>query len=153
MLSISPNDGGKLRVSLGWVALNNWTQTLVPQGARAEISADGRLTAPFFEDASPAFQEAVRRYSFGRTKDLRSILTLARRRDALTLLNLFRFATVDERLQIYDRLNALVPAPASVSREAVRDWTIGTTDPWWPEALKASGVSAIKKKKRMLPPL
>jgi hypothetical protein len=104
----------------------------------ATISSDGRLSPPIFEDAPPAFQDAIR------SGDLKTALPLARRRDALTLINLFRFATPDERLMVYDRLNALVPAPPGVTPDSV--------EPWWPDVLKASGVNAIKKKKRMLPP-
>ena len=143
VLSISPDGGGVLRVTTGWVSLNSWGQSLVPQGAKAVIAADGWLSPPLFEDASPAFQAAIER------RDLNAALPLARRRDALTLINLFRFANTDERLRIYDRLNELVPAPASVPREAMLHWTMTTLDPWWALALKASGVSAIKKNKKL----
>jgi hypothetical protein len=146
-LTILPNGSGVLRVSSGWVELSeNWTQSLVPQGAMATISSDGRLSPPIFEDASPMFKEAVQR------GDLKSALPLARRRDALTVINLFRFATEEQRLAIYDRLNALVPAPPGLTREAVRYGSFRTVEAWWPDVLKASGVNAIKKKKRMLPP-
>jgi hypothetical protein len=146
-LTILPNGSGVLRVSSGWVELSeNWTQSLVPQGAMATISSDGSLSPPIFEDASPMFKEALRR------GDLKTALALARRRDALTLINLFRFASEEQRLAIYDRLNALVPAPPGLTREAVRYGSFRTVEAWWPDVLKASGVNAIKKKKRMLPP-
>jgi hypothetical protein len=146
-LTILPNGSGVLRVSSGWVELSeNWTQSLVPQGAVATISSDGSLSPPIFEDASPMFKEAMRR------GDLKTALPLARRRDALTVINLFRFASEEQRLAIYDRLNALVPAPPGLTREAVRYGSFRTVEAWWPDVLKASGVNAIKKKKRMLPP-
>jgi len=145
-LTIAPNGTGLLRVSAGWVGLNNWGQALVPQGAKATIGPHGQLSPPIFEDASPAFQEAILRH------DLKTALPLARRRDALTLINLFRFATTDERLMVYDRLNQLVPAPPGVTRDAIRNWEFLRVDPWWADVFKASGVNAIKKKKRMLPP-
>lgn len=142
VLSVSPDGTGLLRVLSGWVSLDNVAESLVPQGAKAIIAADGRISPPVFEDASLAFQEAVLR------GDVKTALPLARKRDALTLINLFRIATEEERFRIYDRLNELVPAPATVPRDALRSWTIMTVDPWWPGVLKASGVSAIKKKKR-----
>ena len=132
-----------LRVAAGWVGLNNWGQSLVPQGAKAIIAPDGRLSPPLFEDSAAAFQAAIVK------GDLNSALPLARRRDALTLINLFRFATPEERLRIYDRLNELVPAPPGVPRDAMSHWTMTTLEPWWPLVLKASGVSAIKKNKRL----
>ena len=146
-LTILPNGSGVLRVASGWVELQeNWNESLVPQGAMATISSDGSLSPPIFEDASPAFKEAVRR------GDLETALALARRRDALTVINLFRFADEDARVKIYDRLNALVPAPPGITREAVRYGNFRTVQDWWPDVLKASGVNALKKKKRMLPP-
>jgi hypothetical protein len=146
-LTILPNGSGILRVSAGWVELaHDWSQSLVPQGGKATIGSDGRLSPPIFEDSSPAFQDAIRR------GDLKTTLALARRRDALTVINLFRSANEEERLMIYDRLNALVPAPPAVTRDAVRYGSFRTVEAWWPEVLKASGVNAIKKKKRILPP-
>ena len=148
VLSVGADGGGLLRVLTGWVSLDAYGESLVPQGARAAISSDGRLSAPIFEDAPLAFQQAVERYSFGSSGDLSTVLTLARQRDALTLINLFRVATTEERFRIYDRLNDLVPAPPQVPRDALHNWTIMTVDPWWPDVLKASGVTSIKKKKR-----
>ena len=147
-LAVSPNGEGILRVSAGWVGLTReWDQSLVPQGAKAIIRSNGRLSPPIFEDAPPPFQQAVIR------GDLKGALPLARRRDALTLINLFRFANEEERLMIYDRLNTLVPAPPTVTRDALRYGSIRTVEPWWPDVMKASGVTSIKKKKRgMLPP-
>jgi len=144
VLTVGEDGEGELRVLSGWVGLNSWGQSLVPQGAKATIARDGRLSPPLFEDAPPAFQQAILR------GDLKSALPLARRKDALTLINLFRFATTEERLEIYDRLDELVPAPPDVPREAMRQWTMTTLNSWWPLALRASGVSAIKKKQRPL---
>ena len=113
-------------------------QSLVPANARATIDAVGNLSAPVFDDAP-----------FQPDSSLDTILQKARKKDAFTLLNLFpRVANADQRVRIYDRLNALVPAPPNITREAVRDdWSGGTTDAWWPPILKASGVTAIKKKR------
>jgi hypothetical protein len=145
-LAVSPNGEGILRVTAGWVGLTReWAQSLVPRGAKAVIHSNGQLSPPIFEDAAPAFQQAVIR------GDLKTALPLARRRDALTLINLFRFANEEERLMIYDRLNTLVPAPATVTRDALRYGNIGTVEPWWPDVMKASGVTSIKKKKRVDP--
>src|SRR6266550_1375076 len=134
VLSIAADGSGVLVVTAGWVALNNWRQSLVPQGARASIDSEGRLGPAVFDDAVPEFKNAIAR------GDLKSALPMARRRDALTLINLFRTATADERVLLYERLNQLVPAPAGVTP----NWI----EAWWPAVVKASGVPAIKKKKR-----
>jgi len=149
-LSVQGSGKGLLHVSAGWVALEyGFTQSLVPAGASAEIDSNGGLTAPIFDDASPRLKSAAMRFQRDRgDAALGEILQAARARDALTLINLFsRASTGEQRVRIYDRLNAFVPAPASITREAVRDWTIGTTDAWWAAVRKASGVSDIKKKR------
>lgn len=144
VLTVTPHGSGELRVTAGWVELwRGGEQSLVPQGASAAVDVNGDLSAPAFDDAPAPFRVAVR--NFERTHDLPTILALARTRDALTLLNLFSRATPDERIALYDRLDQLVPAPPSIVRESVRDWTPGVTEPWWPLALRAANLGPIKK--------
>ena len=139
-LSVQPTGVGRLHVTAGWVELAfGFTESLVPAHAHATIDADGNLGPAIFDDAP-----------FSDDASLDTILRTARTKDAFTLLNLFpRTASADERARIYDRLNALVPAPPSITREAVRDrWMVGTTEAWWAPVRKASGVGSIKKKRR-----
>ncbi|HEV7425631.1 MAG TPA: FecR domain-containing protein [Thermoanaerobaculia bacterium] len=144
-LTIAPNGGGELHVLAGWVDLTRgYEQSLVPQGASAAIESDGTLTVPVFDDAVPAFRAAVRNH------DVPTIVALARTRDAFTLLNLFRTATPDERGLLYDRLNQLVPAPSSITRESVRYWTPASTELWWRPVLRACGIQTLKKTKGAL---
>ena len=148
-LTIAPGGGGELHVIAGWVDLTHgYEQSLVPQGASAVITQDGELSVPIFDDAAPAFRIAVRELE--RKHDIATILALARTRDTLTLLNLFRIATPDERMLLYDRLNQLVPAPPSITRESVRYWSPWTTELWWRPVIRASGLQGIKKKKGSL---
>jgi len=148
-LTVALDGAGELHVISGWVDLSRgFEQSLVPQGASALMTADGELTVPVFDDADPRFRAAVR--DFSHTHDLATIVSLARRRDALTLLNLFRLTTPDESVNLFDRLNQLVPAPPSISRQAVRYWRPDVTEPWWRPILRATGLNTIKKKKRML---
>ncbi len=149
VLAIASGGSGELRVTSGWVDLSDglW-QSLVPQGASASISAEGQISVPVFDDADPRFRVAAR--EFKHAHDLTTILSLARKRDAFTLLNLFRLATPDEATRLFDRLNELVPAPPPVRREAVRNWQPSTTEPWWRPVIAASGLGEIRKKKGML---
>jgi hypothetical protein len=144
-LTIAPNGEGELHVIAGWVDLTHgYEQSLVPQGASAVIGTDGSLTVPIFDDAAPRFKTAVLQH------DVPTIVALARTRDAFTLLNLFRDSTPDERGMLYDRLNQLVPAPPSITRESVRYWMPESTELWWRPVLRASGIHALKKKKGAL---
>lgn len=158
-LRVEPDGEGSLHVDVGWVGLTRaGRQSLVPMRASAVFDAHGNLTPPWFDDAHPDLAAALRRFSFeespagsvARERDLARILEVARPRDALTLLNLFPLPGISrpERLAVYDRLNALVPAPATVTREGVADWTVRAADDWWPLARKAAGVGAIQKGKK-----
>jgi hypothetical protein len=149
VLSIAPGGRGELHVISGWVDLKRgWEQSLVPQGASAQIGSQGQISVPVFDDADPRFRVAVR--EFAQSHDLTTIVSLARRRDAFTLLNLFRLTTPDESTRLFDRLNELVPAPLPVRREAVRNWQPSATERWWRPVAAASGLSEIRKKKGML---
>jgi ferric-dicitrate binding protein FerR (iron transport regulator) len=148
-LTVSPDGAGELRVISGWVDLSRgFEQSLVPQGASALMTADGELTVPVFDDAAPRFRAAVR--DFARGHDLATIVSLARKRDALTLLNLFRLTTPEESVILFDRLNQLVPAPDLILRDSVRNWRPDVTELWWRPILRATGLNVIKKKKGML---
>ena len=121
----------------------------MPEGASATIAKDGALTPPVLDDATRAFAEDVRAFVLNADRAaLRRALAVTRRRDAITLVNLFRHASTEERFLIYDRLNELVPAPRSIPRESMAQWNIRTTESWWSSALEASGVRPIKKKRR-----
>ena len=61
----------------------------------------------------------------------------------------WRHEWADERMLLYDRLNQLVPAPPSVTREGIRYWTPDATERWWRPVIRASGLHMIKKKKGM----
>ena len=142
VLDVAKDGSGTLRVIEGWVNLTRgWRQSLVPRGASATFNAEGTLTPPVFDDAPAEFRDAVRR------NDVAHAVALARPRDALTLLNLFRWSTTEEeRLLVYDRLAQFVPPPPSIERESVRWWMPGTTEAWWQPVFAASGLQAIKKK-------
>jgi hypothetical protein len=157
-LRVESDGRGELAVSAGWVQLqHSWLQALVPAGNLAKIAADGTLSPPYFQDSTPAFQEAVVKFTLERPLDaearrvaLETILREARKRDSFTLLNLFTRANAEERVRVFDRLNQFVPAPAGITQETARNWQMSSTDPWWPVVEQALGISEIKKEKKSL---
>jgi ferric-dicitrate binding protein FerR (iron transport regulator) len=125
-----------LRVSVGWVDLQHeFRQSLVPAGAAAESRPGIGPGAPYFEDSSDRFREALETVNFdvedsqARAEALTILLAESRQRDAFTLLNLFRRVDAQDRGRLYDRLAVLLPPPAGVTRQnAVDDEGL---DPWW----------------------
>jgi FecR protein len=156
-LKIERNGSGELTVLAGWVELSHISrQSLVPAGASARIASDGTLSPPYFGDASAAFKQALLDFSFNlgdrarHRAALDTVLRESRQRDSLTLLNLFARADTEERLQLFDRLNQLVPAPPLITRETVRDWELNSMNAWWPLVEKQLRLSEIKKGNRPL---
>jgi hypothetical protein len=113
-----------LRVTAGWVDLQHgFRQSLVPAGAAAESRPGIGPGAPYFDDASERFREALETLNFdvensqARSEALTILLAEARPRDAFTLLNLFRRVDAEDRGRLYDRLALLLPPPAGVTRQ------------------------------------
>jgi FecR protein len=135
-----------LRVTLGWVDLQHgFRQSLVPAGAAAESRPGIGPGAPYFEDSSERFREALEVVNFdvensqARADALTILLGEARPRDAFTLLNLFRRVDAEDRGRLYDRLAVLLPPPADVTRQNAVDGD--DLSAWWVKL----GLGPVKK--------
>ena len=125
-----------LHVTVGWVDLQHgFRQSLVPAGAAAESRPAIGPGAPYFEDSSERFREALETVNFdvansqARSEALTILLAEARPHDAFTLLNLFRRVDAQDRGRLYDRLAALLPPPAGMTRQNAVDGD--DLSPWW----------------------
>ena len=105
---------GDLHVLAGWVEFE-WKgrESLVPAGALCRIRPVRGPDPPYFEDASPEFGRAVQK------EDLDSMIREARVRDTLTLWHLLPRVPAGDRARVYDRIAALTPLPAGISKERV----------------------------------
>ncbi len=150
ILEAGENGEDLVRVTSGWVQFSDYEHhALIPAGAVA-ISRKGRGPgSPFFEDATPAFREALRRLDFEaldeptRAAVLATVLHEARRRDVYTLITLVAQLTPAERGQLFDRAAQLYPIPRDVTREGVlqnnelimdhwrRELGFGDAKRWW----------------------
>jgi ferric-dicitrate binding protein FerR (iron transport regulator) len=153
-LIVHRDGSGLIHVTAGWVEFQHgYNQTMVPAGAVAETQPGIGPGAPFFADASPAFRSALSIVNFDRsdparrTAALSELLAAARKKDAFTLLNLFRRVDPGDRGRVYDRLAELLPPPAGVSRQAVVDGDWSVLNPWWDKL----GLGSPKKGKKRPP--
>ena len=112
---------GLVRVSAGWVAFeSNGRESFIPASAACATRPTKGPGIPYYEDSSAHLQEALTR--FDATGDLASVATIvseARRRDAITLWHLLRRVEPSNRAVVYDRLSELIKVPADVNREGV----------------------------------
>jgi ferric-dicitrate binding protein FerR (iron transport regulator) len=132
-LRVDDRGAGLLRVTWGWVALEEGTRTsFVPAGASCSTRPGQGPGTPAFDDASAALREALLRFDFegGGEAEIRSALGKARKRDALSVWHLL--ARVDEPLRrdVYRRLAALFPPPHGVTEAAALRLDPEALDAW-----------------------
>jgi len=137
-LQVDDAGAGILRTSLGWVGFRaNGRESFIPAGAVCETRPRIGPGTPYYEDAAAAFREALERFDFEggaaaeQSGELEQILADARKRDALTLWHLLARASESDRGRVYDRLAALVPPPAQVTRAGLLQLDQHMLDRWW----------------------
>jgi hypothetical protein len=122
--TLEVDDTGRsiLHVTAGWVAFETKDrESMVPAGAACLTQPGVGPGTPFFEDASKLFLDSLARFDFakGGREALDAVITEARPRDTLTLWHLLARVEGDERTRVYERLAALAPPPAGVTREGI----------------------------------
>ena len=137
-LQVNGDGSGTLRTTLGWVGFHlNGRDSFIPAGAMCLTRRGIGPGTPYFEDASQQFREAL--YAFdtsdpsteAHAQQLAIILAQARAKDALTLWHLLSRTSGPERIQVYERLAALVPPPNGVTRDGVLALDRKMLDRYW----------------------
>ena len=115
-----------LRVTRGWVSFQ-WKglESLVPAGASCRTRPKAGPGIPYFDDASDALKRALETNG-----NLTIILSESRKRDTLTLWHLLSRVEVGDRARVFDRITALTPLPAGVTREKALQLDHQTLDHW-----------------------
>jgi predicted anti-sigma-YlaC factor YlaD len=119
-LKTGEDGSGLLRVTRGWVSFE-WKgiESLVPAGASCQTHPQAGPGIPYFDDAPESLKHALEVFGFEKSGDdtLAIILSASRVRDTLTLWHLLSRVDAGDRGRIFDRIAALTPIPAGVSRE------------------------------------
>jgi hypothetical protein len=137
-LHVDDSGAGLLRTTMGWVGFKlNGHESFIPAGAVCKTRPKIGPGTPYMEDASASFQNALSRFDFEsitpaeRTALLGTLLAGARKNDAMTLWHLLSRVSDAERPGVYDRLAALAPPPAGVTREGILRLDRPLLDTWW----------------------
>lgn len=132
-LHTSEDGFGTLQVTKGWVAFE-WKglESLVPAGASCQTRPKLGPGIPYFDDAPESVRRALEAFSIGnnRSEALSTILSESRVRDTLTLWHLLSRVEGGDRGRVFDRIAALTPVPAGVSREQVLELDPETLRRW-----------------------
>jgi FecR protein len=123
---------GLMRVTKGWVSFQfNGHEALVPAGASCRTYSHAGPGTPYFDDASDNLKRALDTFDQTSHADsLSAILSASHVRDTLTLWHLLSRVAAADRGRVYDRIAALTPVPAEISREKVLDLDSETLSHW-----------------------
>ena len=137
-LHVDDSGAGLLRTTMGWVGFKlNGHESFIPAGAVCAMRPKTGPGTPYSEDASASFRDALSKFDFAantpaeRNALLGIILVDARKNDALTLWHLLSRVSDADRPGAYDRLAALAPPPAEVTREGILRLDQKMLDSWW----------------------
>ena len=136
-LHVDDSGAGLVRTTMGWVGFKlNGHESFIPAGAVCATRPKIGPGTPYAEDASVSFRDALTKFDFTATPQERSallgnILADARQEDALTLWHLLSRVNDADLPRVYDRLAALAPPPADVSREGILRLDRSMLDSWW----------------------
>ena len=138
-LKVAPDGSSTIRTTLGWVGFHlNSRDSFIPAGAMCSTRPELGPGIPYFEDATPAFREAVLQVdssllvdSPSRSAALATILSEARAHDALSLWHLLSRTTGAERALVYARFASVAPPPAGVTRSGILNLDQSMLDLWW----------------------
>ncbi len=137
-LHVAPDGSGLLRTTLGWVGFHsNGHDSFIPAGAVCPTHRTTGPGIPYFEDATESFRNALAQLDFGtlspesRTAALQTVLSQARKDDALTLWHLLSRTQGAEREKVFNRFAALIPPPNGVTREGILRLDQRQLDVWW----------------------
>lgn len=118
-LTVDGDGAGLLRVTSGWVSFQ-WQglESLVPAGASCRMVPQAGPGIPYFDDAPENLKRALEEvgYEKGANDAVNIILSESRVRDTLTLWHLLSRVDMADRERVFDRMAALTPVPAGVSR-------------------------------------
>jgi len=135
-LEVDDQGSSLLRVTSGWVALELQNrESIVPAGAACETRPSLGPGTPYFEDSAAGFKDALKQVDFdpdaaARSSALKAMLDQARTRDTLTLWHLLTRVEGEDRARVYDKMAALFPPPAGVTREGVLALNQQMLDAW-----------------------
>jgi len=125
---------GLIHVTGGYVEFaSRDRRSIVPLEAFAVTRPDQGPGIPYADDAPDSLRQALTAFDFerGGTRAARAALAAARSEDALSMWHLLGRVDVALRGEVYDRLAALVPPPAGVSRERALALHAGTLERYW----------------------
>lgn len=155
-LTVDSAGNGRLTVTSGRVELEESPRrSVVPAGASCETREGIGPGTPYWDDATPAFRNALARLDFepGSARAIDDLLRESRGRDALTLVHLLPRTAPADLPALYDRLAAIAPPPDGVTRASVLARQPWALDAWRNDVLDEGdpGWGTFNPKQKLMP--
>ena len=118
---LNVNDDGscKLTVESGWVIVNiKDFDSYVPKNFDCLITR-GRYAIPYPSDSSPQLVSLLQNFSGINDPTVGTILSLMTKKESLSIWHIIQLISTENRSIAFDRLNQLIPAPPSVTKEGI----------------------------------
>jgi RNA polymerase sigma-70 factor (ECF subfamily) len=119
-LKIMNRDATLITVESGWltVGVNDFT-SYIPKNYDCLISK-GRYVLPYYQDTKVELKSLVEGFTGVNDPSIGTILSLVTKKDAILLWHLLQLVSNENRFVVFDKLNELVPAPNSVTKEGIQ---------------------------------
>lgn len=130
-LTVDDHGAGVLAVTAGYVALEHGgRESIIPAGLLCLTRPGAGPGTPFAADAPVEFRQALERFDTGDTGALAQVVAAAGDDDAVTLWHLLTRAADGQRAAVFEKLSALRPPPAGVTREGILTGEKSMLDRW-----------------------
>ncbi len=132
-LEVAPDGSGLLHVETGWVAFQ-WhdLESFIPAGAECRTLTKRGPGLPYFQNAPAELRQAIKTFDTrADSSAVHTMVTNARREDALTLWHLMARTQGTERGEVFDRFRELVNLPPAVTRQAILEGQPAAMDTAW----------------------
>ncbi|MBE0538163.1 MAG: sigma-70 family RNA polymerase sigma factor [Ignavibacterium sp.] len=119
-LKIEASGTCKLTVESGWVIVNiKEFDSYVPKNFGCLITR-GKYAIPYPSDSSPELISLLENFSGINDVSIGTILSLVTKKESLSLWHLLQLVSSENRFIVFDKLNELVPAPGTVTKEGIQ---------------------------------
>jgi hypothetical protein len=118
-LTVEESGACKLLVESGWVIVNiKEFDSYVPKNFDCLISR-GKYAIPYPSDSSPELINLLQNFSGINDPSVGTILTKMTKKESLSLWHIIQLISTENRSIAFDKLNELIPAPSSVTKEGI----------------------------------
>ncbi|HEX7358438.1 MAG TPA: sigma-70 family RNA polymerase sigma factor [Ignavibacteriaceae bacterium] len=119
-LNVEASATCKLNVESGWVIVNiKEFDSYVPKNFGCLITR-GKYAIPYPSDSSPELISLLENFSGVNDVSIGTILSLITKKESLSLWHLMQLVSSENRFIVFDKLNELVPAPSTVTKEGIQ---------------------------------